>query len=196
MDVILLQKMGKTGDVGDQISVKAGYARNYLFPFAKAIRATKQNIAEFEVRKTELLKAAADKMQGEEKHAALLAGLVLNIEVNASDDGKLYGSIGTREIADAAVAAGHEIDKSEVELPEGALQEVGNYDVTISLSSEVSTEIKVTLSATGQSADAVEGIMDETPVVEAKVEAITDEIADETADETDEAGDEETPAAE
>ncbi|MFT5320858.1 MAG: large subunit ribosomal protein L9 [Pseudohongiellaceae bacterium] len=179
MDVILLQKMGKAGDVGDQITVKAGYARNYLFPFSKAIRASKQNIAEFEVRKVELLKAAAEKMSGENKRAALLTGLVLTIEANASDDGKLYGSIGTREIAAAAGEAGHEIDKSEVELPEGALHELGHYDVTISLSPEVSTEIKVAITSTGQSADAVEGAMDEQPA------------ADDAADSTDE-----TPAAE
>ena len=182
MDVILLEKMGKAGDVGDQITVKSGYARNYLFPFSKAIRATKQNIAEFEVRKVELLKAAAEKMTGEKKRAALLTGLVLTIEANASDDGKLYGSVGTREIAAAAAEAGHEIDKSEVELPEGALHEVGSYEVTISLSPEVSTEIKVAITSTGQSADAVEGAMDEQPVAEA---------ADDAADSS-----EETPAAE
>ena len=160
MEVILLEKMGRIGDVGDQVTVKAGYARNYLFPYSKAIPATKENIAEFESRKEELLKAAAEKLQGEEKRAAQIGGITVTIEVNASDEGKLYGSVGTREIADAASAAGHEIDKSEVELPEGALGETGEYDITITLSPEVSTEIKVAIVATGSAPDAVEEIIE------------------------------------
>ena len=172
MDVILLEKMGKIGDVGDQVSVKAGYARNFLFPFSKAIPATKENIAEFESRKEELLKAAAEKLQGEQKRAAQLTGIIVTIEANASDEGKLYGSVGTREIADAASAGGFEIDKSEVELPEGALQEVGQYDITITLSPEVSTEIKLAIVNIGGTADAVieeapaEEVADETPAAE------------------------------
>jgi large subunit ribosomal protein L9 len=155
MNVILLEKMGKIGDVGDQVTVKAGYARNYLFPFSKAIPATKQNVAEFDVRKDELLKVAAEKMQGEEKRAALLAGTSVTIEANASEEGKLYGSVGTREITDAVAAVGHEIDKSEVELPDGPLHEVGEYNITLTLSSEVGTEIKVTIVASGAGPDAV-----------------------------------------
>lgn len=155
MEVILLEKMGKVGDVGDQITVKAGYARNYLFPFSKAIPATKENIATFEARKGELLKKAAEKMEGEKKRAALLSGIVVTIEANASDEGKLYGSVGTREIVKAAANIGHTIDKSEVELPEGPLQHTGDYDITIHLSPEVSTEIKVVIAALGSSPDAV-----------------------------------------
>jgi len=161
MEVILLEKMGKIGDVGDQINVKAGYARNYLFPFSKAIPATRENVATFEARKGELLKKAAEKMQGEQKRAAQLSGIVVTIEANASDEGKLYGSVGTREIATAATAGGFDIDKSEVELPEGALQETGEYDITIHLSPEVSTEIKVVItSPSGASPDAVDEIID------------------------------------
>ena len=161
MEVILLEKMGKVGDVGDQITVKAGYARNYLFPFSKAIPATKENIATFEARKGELLKKAAEKLEGEKKRAAQLGGIVVNIEANASDEGKLYGSVGTREIAAAATAGGYEIDKSEVELPEGALQQTGEYAITIHLSPEVSTEIKVLItSPTGAQPDSVDGNID------------------------------------
>ncbi len=161
MEVILLEKMGKVGDVGDQITVKAGYARNYLFPFSKAIPATKENIATFEARRGELLKKAAEKLEGEQKRAALLSGVVVTIEANASDEGKLYGSVGTREIAKAASDAGHVIDKSEVELPEGALQQTGEYEITIHLSPEVSTEIKLVISSTGSAADAVAESSDE-----------------------------------
>ena len=166
MEVILLEKMGRIGDVGDQVTVKAGYARNYLFPYSKAIPATKENIAEFETRKEELLKAAAEKLQGEEKRAAQINGITVTIEVNASDEGKLYGSVGTREIADAATQAGHEIDKSEVELPEGALQDTGEYDISIILSPEVSSEIKVAIVATGTAPDAVEELVEPETVVE------------------------------
>jgi len=163
MEVILLEKMGKIGDVGDQVTVKAGFARNFLFPFSKAIPATKQNIAEFDSRREELMKAAAEKMEGEKKRAALITGLVLTIEANAREDGKLYGSVGTREIADAAAAAGHEIDKSEVELPEGALHYVGEHDITINLSTEVSTEIKVIVTSGGSEPDSViEAIAEDT----------------------------------
>ncbi len=162
MEVILLEKMGKVGDVGDQITVKAGYARNYLFPFSKAIPATKENISTFEARKGELLKKAAEKLEGEQKRAAQLTGLVIMIEANASEEGKLYGSVGTREIAKAAADAGHAIDKSEVELPEGALQQTGEYEITIHLSQEVSTEIKVIIHSTGSSPDAIAEASDET----------------------------------
>ena len=172
MNVILLEKMGMIGDVGDQVTVKAGYARNYLFPFSKAIPATKQNVAEFDVRKDELLKVAAEKMQGEEKRAALLAGTSVTIEANASEEGKLYGSVGTREITDAVATIGHEIDKSEVELPDGALHEVGEYNITLIMSPEVNTEIKVTIVASGAGPDAV--IEPDEPVV--------DEAADDSAD--------------
>jgi len=175
MEVILLEKMGKVGDVGDQITVKAGYARNYLFPFSKAIPATKENIATFEARRGELLKKAAEKLEGEQKRAALLSGVVVTIEANASDEGKLYGSVGTREIAKAASDAGHVIDKSEVELPEGALGETGEYDITITLSPEVSTEIKVVIASTsGAAPDAVDGAID----VEEDSEVIVPEGSD------------------
>jgi len=175
MEVILLEKMGKIGDVGDQINVKAGYARNFLFPLSKAIPATKENIATFEARKEELMAKAAEKLKGEEKRAAQLGGIVVTIEANASDEGKLYGSVGTREIADAATTGGFEIDKSEVELPEGALGETGEYDITITLSPEVSTEIKVVIASTsGAAPDAVDGAID----VEEDSEVIVPEGSD------------------
>lgn len=168
MEVILLEKMGKVGDVGDQVTVKAGFARNFLFPQSKAIPATKENIATFDARKDELLKAAAEKLQGEQKRAAQINGLVVVIEANASDDGRLYGSIGTREIAAAALEAGKEVDKSEVDLPEGALHELGEYDITLHLGPEVTAEIKVKIVATGQGADAVAeaAASDEAPAAE------------------------------
>lgn len=147
MEVILLEKVGRVGNVGDKINVKSGYARNFLFPFAKAIPATKANLADFEARKAELMKAAADKQAAAQARADKLNGLSVRIEANAGEEGKLFGSVGTRDIADAVVAAGHTVEKSEVLLPTGALRDTGEYDVTLSLGSEVTAAIKVTIVA-------------------------------------------------
>jgi large subunit ribosomal protein L9 len=141
MNVILLEKVGKIGDVGDQVEVKSGYARNYLFPFAKAVPATKENVAEFEARREDLLKAAADKLAAAKARSEKLSGLVISIEANAGEEGKLFGSIGTRDIAAALEAAGHKVEKSEVQLPEGALRTTGEFEISLSLGSEVTAEI-------------------------------------------------------
>ncbi len=141
MNVILLEKVGKIGDVGEQVEVKAGFARNYLFPFAKAVPATKENVAEYEARKEELLKAAQEKQAAAEARAASLNGIVVTIEANAGEEGKLFGSIGTRDIAEALTEAGHKAEKSEVLLPEGALRTTGEFAISLSLGSEVTAEI-------------------------------------------------------
>jgi large subunit ribosomal protein L9 len=145
MEVILLEKVGRMGNVGDKVNVRAGYARNFLFPYSKAIPATKENLADFEARKAELVKNAAEKQAKAQARAAKLNGLTLTIEANAGDEGKLFGSVGTRDIADALTAAGHEVEKSEVLLPEGALRETGEYDVELGLGSEVVAAIKLTI---------------------------------------------------
>ncbi len=152
MNVILLEKVGKIGDVGDQVNVKAGYARNYLFPFSKAIPATKGNVADFDARKEELLKAANEKLAGAEGRAAKLNGVTITIEANSGEEGKLFGSIGTRDIADALIAAGHEVEKSEVQLPEGALRTTGDFAINLALGSEINAEIN--LKITGHDAPA------------------------------------------
>lgn len=143
MEVILLEKIGRMGDVGDKVNVRSGYARNFLFPFSKAIPATRENLADFEARKAELMKIAAEKLAAAQARADKFAGLVITIEANAGDEGKLFGSIGTRDIADAITAAGHETEKSEVLLPDGALRDLGEYDITLSLGSEVTAEIQL-----------------------------------------------------
>lgn len=148
MQVILLEKVGKLGNIGDQVNVKAGYGRNFLLPFGKAIAATKENVAEFEARRAELEATAAEKKTAAEARAAKLAELAsITIEANAGDEGKLFGSIGTRDIAEALCAAGAEVAKAEVKLPEGALREVGEYDVAIQLHAEVIQEVKVVVAA-------------------------------------------------
>lgn len=145
MEVILLEKVGRTGNVGDKINVKSGYARNFLFPFAKAIPATKENLADFETRKAGLLKIAADKLATAQARADKLSGVSIRIEANAGDEGKLFGSVGTRDIADALTAAGQAVEKSEVLLPLGALREIGEFEISLSLGSEVTTTIKLTI---------------------------------------------------
>lgn len=143
MQVILLEKVGRLGNLGDQVNVKAGYGRNFLIPFGKAVAATKANIAEFEARRADLEAAAAAQRAAAEARAAQLAELVITIAANAGDEGKLFGSIGTRDIADAITAAGVAVEKSEVRLPNGALREVGEFDVDIQVHSDIMQPIKV-----------------------------------------------------
>jgi large subunit ribosomal protein L9 len=138
MEVILLDKVGKLGNIGDKVTVKAGFGRNFLLPQGKAVAATAKNIAEFEERRASLEAAAAAK-----KAEAELAELSVTIAANAGDEGRLFGSIGTRDIADAVTAAGVEVTKSEVRLPQGALREVGEYDIDIQLHSEITQAVKL-----------------------------------------------------
>jgi large subunit ribosomal protein L9 len=147
MEVILLEKIGKLGKIGDKVAVKAGYGRNFLLPQGKAIRATASNVAEFEARRAELEAAANAKLAEAEARAAKINELAITITANSGDEGKLFGSIGTRDIADAATAAGVEIDKAEVRLPEGALREVGEYEIDVQIHSDVTAVIKLTVIA-------------------------------------------------
>lgn len=138
MNVILLEKVGKLGAVGDSASVKAGYARNFLFPTGKAIPATKTNLENFEARRAELLAAHNEKVAVAQARAVTLKELRVTIAVNAGEEGKLFGSIGTRDVADAInETAGSDINKAEVRLPNGALRDVGEYTLTIDLGYEV-----------------------------------------------------------
>ena len=141
MQVILLEKVGRLGNLGDQVNVKSGYGRNFLIPFGKAVSATKDNIAEFEQRRAGLEAAAAERRSGAEARAAQLAELVVTIAANAGDEGKLFGSIGTRDIADAISAAGVAVEKSEVRLPNGVIREIGEFQIDVQLHSDVTQTI-------------------------------------------------------
>jgi large subunit ribosomal protein L9 len=147
MEVILLDKVGKLGKIGDKVAVKPGFGRNYLIPQGKAVPATAENLKEFEARRAELEAAAAEKVAEAEKRAEKLQDLVVTITANAGDEGKLFGSIGTKDIADAVTAAGVEVDKSEVKLPEGTLREVGEYEIDIQLHADVMRTIKLQIVA-------------------------------------------------
>jgi|SRR5690606_2705585 len=141
MQVILLEKVGRLGNLGDKVNVKAGYGRNFLIPFGKAVAATRINIEEFEKRRAELEATAAAQRAAAEARAAKLADLVVTIGANAGDEGKLFGSIGTRDIADAIIAAGVEVEKSEVRLPEGPIREIGEFQIDVQVHSDVTQAI-------------------------------------------------------
>ncbi|MCV6605317.1 MAG: 50S ribosomal protein L9 [Porticoccaceae bacterium] len=147
MEVILLEKIGKLGTIGDKVNVKAGYGRNYLIPNGKAVFATEANLAEFEARRAELEKAAADALAAAQARAAKLEDAAITIEANAGDEGKLFGSVGTDAIAEALEPTGAEVVKSEVRLPEGAIREVGEYEVDIQLHAEVTVTVKLSVVA-------------------------------------------------
>ncbi|MFT7558237.1 MAG: large subunit ribosomal protein L9 [Flavobacteriales bacterium] len=147
MEVILLEKIGKLGTVGDQVSVKAGFGRNYLLPQGKAAPATKTNVADFEARRAELEAAAADKRTSAEGRAKLLAELSVVISSKAGDEGRLFGSIGARDIAEAITAAGVAVVKSEVKLPEGALRALGQYEISVQLHVEVTQSVNLIVEA-------------------------------------------------
>lgn len=143
MELILLEKVQNLGDLGEKVNVKPGFGRNYLVPQGKAVPATAENIAQFEARRTELEAAAVQRLGGAEARQAALAGVEVEIVANASEEGKLYGSIGPREIADAVTALGHSINKSEVIQGEGPIRNTGEFEVLIQLHADIETTIKL-----------------------------------------------------
>lgn len=148
MEVILLDKLAHLGGLGDKVKVRNGYARNYLLPQKKAVMATKENLAKFEAQRAEFEAKIAAELKAAEDRAAKLAEIgTVTILAKAGDEGKLFGSIGTRDIADALTAAGCEIHKSEVRLPEGVLRSVGEYEITLQLHADVKSVIKLVIAA-------------------------------------------------
>lgn len=147
MNVILLERVQNLGDLGEQVSVKAGYGRNFLIPQGKAVSASKENVAKFEERRAELEKAAAEKLAAAEARKTALEALEITITHQAGDEGKLFGSVGTHDIADAITAAGAEVARAEVRLPEGSLRQVGDYEISIDLHSDVVAIVKLSVVA-------------------------------------------------
>jgi large subunit ribosomal protein L9 len=143
MELILLEKVQNLGDLGDKVNVKPGYGRNYLVPTGKAVPATAANIAEFEARRKELEKAALAKLSTAEERLAALEGFEVTLTANASEEGKLFGSIGPREIAIAVTEKGIELSKSEVIMGEGPIRYTGENEVLVHLHADVETGIKV-----------------------------------------------------
>ena len=143
MEVILLEKIANLGNLGEKVTIKAGYGRNYLVPQGKAVAATAEKIKEFEARRAELEKIAADKLSVAQARGEVLSKLEIIITHKAGDEGKLFGSVGTQTIADAMTAAGAKVDKNEVRLPEGVIRHIGEYEIDINVHTDVVVTVPV-----------------------------------------------------
>lgn len=147
MQLILIQKVKGLGDLGDKVDVRPGYARNYLVPHGKAVAATKDNIEQFEQRRADYVARADEMLGGAQARRERMDGVKVAIQANASTEGKLYGSVGPREVADAFTAIGIPLEKSEVLMGEGPLRRTGEYDVIVSLHADVQATVKVVIEA-------------------------------------------------
>jgi large subunit ribosomal protein L9 len=145
MEIILLEKVHNLGGIGDTVNVRAGYGRNFLIPQGKAVFATEANIAKSKERRAELEKIAAENLAAAEKRAHAIKVLAVILHSKAGEEGKLYGSIGTRDIADAITAAGQKVLKSEVLLPNGPIRNAGEHEVDLSLHSDITVTIKISI---------------------------------------------------
>lgn len=148
MEVILLENVANLGTLGDKVNVRPGYGRNYLVPQKKAVPATKENIEVFEARRAELEKAAAEALAAARARGEQIAALgQITIKAQAGEEGKLFGSVAVADIADAVTAAGVELEKREVNLPEGPIRLTGEYEVELQLHAEVAQPIKLMVEA-------------------------------------------------
>jgi large subunit ribosomal protein L9 len=147
MDVILLTKVANLGNIGDRVNVKSGYGRNFLLPKGKATLATPENVKKFEARRAELEKLAREQLQDAEKRAAKFKDYKLEIAAKAGTEGKLFGSIGTADIAEAATKAGHKLARAEVRLPTGPLRTVGEHVVAVHLHTDIDIQLPVVITA-------------------------------------------------
>jgi large subunit ribosomal protein L9 len=145
MEVILMEKLPNLGGLGDVVKVKAGFARNYLIPHAKARRATAQNLAEFELRRGELEKAQTQALLLAQEHAAKLEGLMLQISRKSGVDGKLFGSVTNFDISEMLEALGHQVPKAAIRMPQGPLKQIGDHDITLALHADVVVQVKVSV---------------------------------------------------
>jgi large subunit ribosomal protein L9 len=150
MDVILLEKVANLGNLGDRVEVRSGFARNFLLPKGKATLATPDNVKKFEARREELEKAQRETLAGAEGRKLRFEGFKLTLSAKAGSEGKLFGSIGTSDIADAATAAGQQLARSEVRMPNGPLRTVGEHVVTVHLHTDMDFELPVTILAEEQ----------------------------------------------
>jgi large subunit ribosomal protein L9 len=147
MDVILLTKVANLGNIGDRVKVKSGYGRNFLLPKGKATLATPDNVKKFEARRAELEKTARDQFQDAESRAAAFKEFKLQITAKAGTEGKLFGSIGTADIAEAATKAGHKVARAEVRLPTVPLRMVGDHVITLHLHTDIDVQLPVVITA-------------------------------------------------
>jgi large subunit ribosomal protein L9 len=168
MEVILLEKIDNVGGIGDRVKVKSGFARNFLIPQGKATTATAQNIQKFEKIRADLEAKAAAEVEAARARASEIEGKELNIAVQAGSEGRLFGSVGTIDIAEALEALGVQVERSEIRLPDGPLRVVGEHEVEIHLHADVNVPLKVVL-------EGPEGVT--APTVEAEAEAPEELVA-------------------
>jgi large subunit ribosomal protein L9 len=147
VEVILLEKIANLGSIGDRVKVRSGFGRNYLLPQGKATLATPDNVAKFEARRAELERVAREQATSAQDRAASLQGFHLTITAKAGTEGKLFGSIGTSDIAEAATRAGYPVARSEVRLPNGPLRAVGDHVIDLHLHADVNVQLPVTIVA-------------------------------------------------
>ncbi len=147
MDVILLEKVQNLGNLGDKVKVRSGYGRNFLIPNGKAVFATETNIKKFEERRAELEQQAAQNLGSAQDRARAFENLSITIARKAGDEGKLFGSIGTVDIAEAVTNAGVKLEKHEVRLPAGAIRQIGDYDIALHLHTDIDVSIKLSVIA-------------------------------------------------
>lgn len=147
MEVILLQKVANLGNIGDRVKVKSGFGRNYLLPSGRATLATPEHVAAFEARREELELKAANDLTSATARAERMAGLALTLTAKAGSEGKLFGSIGTADIAEACAAAGHAVERAEVRLHGGPIRLVGEHTITLHLHADVDVEVALTVVA-------------------------------------------------
>lgn len=147
MEIILLEKIAKLGNLGDKVVVRPGYGRNYLIPKGKAVRATAEKLAEFEQRRAELEKKAAGELAAAQARADAIGKLNVTIRQKAGEEGRLYGSVGVKDIAQAVAAAGVELNKNEVRLPSGPLRMTGDYEIKIQVHSDVTATLALKVAA-------------------------------------------------
>ena len=143
MDVILLTKVANLGNIGDRVDVKSGYGRNFLLPSGKATLATPANVAKFEARRAELEKIARDELADATRRADAMKEFNLQIKAKAGSEGKLFGSIGTTDIADACTAQGHKVARSEVRMPNGPIRSVGEHAISLHLHTDVDVQLQL-----------------------------------------------------
>lgn len=147
MEVILLEKIRNLGDIGAKVSVKPGYARNYLIPYGKAAVANEENLAKFAKMREELEKHAAEALKLAEDRKAKLEKATITIPVKATEEGKLFGSVSTSTIMHALKDAGFEVKRSEISMHQGAIHQIGEYEITLLLHSDITVKIKVNIVA-------------------------------------------------
>lgn len=147
MDVILLTKVANLGNIGDRVNVKSGYGRNFLLPSGKATLATPANVAKFEARRVELEKIARDELADATRRSDAMKEFKLQIRAKAGSEGKLFGSIGTTDIADACTAQGHKVTRSEVRMPNGPIRSVGEHAISLHLHTDVDVQLQLIVSA-------------------------------------------------